>query len=54
LLLNAGADINHQDMHFNSPLHYASIFDKVEIVKTLLSRKSIKVNLENCDRKTPF
>jgi len=53
-LLNAGAKINVQDSNKNSALHYACLFAKIDVIDTLMSRRSLNVELVNIDGKTAF
>ena len=52
-LVCLGADINAIDTLWCTPLHYAAIFSP-EIVKLLVSCKSIKVNASNIYAQTPL
>ncbi|CAD8095467.1 unnamed protein product [Paramecium sonneborni] len=52
ILVNVGANINHQDIHGNSALHYACKFNFKSIVQFLLQKESV-VLLKNLDQKYP-
>lgn len=58
MLLNAGADTNIQDYDGNTPLHYAILYDKVNVTNVLLTHKKtvqkINVNLFNINLLLPL
>lgn len=49
LLINAGADINSQDMNRNTGLHLATINKKQKTIDLLLNRPSLNLKLKNKD-----
>jgi ankyrin repeat protein len=49
ILINAGADINHQDSLGNTPLHYSSQNGQKKTLSILLKRFSINTKILNND-----
>ena len=54
LLLATGADINHQNAHGNSPLHFAMAYDTEGTLGEYLIQKGADDQLENLDGMTPY
>ncbi|CAD8111527.1 unnamed protein product [Paramecium sonneborni] len=52
ILIDAGAQINHQDMYGNMPLHYACKFNRKEIIKIILNLSNV-IFKSNNDQKYP-
>lgn len=50
-LLNAGADINAREIESETPLMYAAVEDRTEVVKLLLDRGA-EINLQSVNRET--
>lgn len=54
LLLDAGADINKQDILGNSALHRAVRSCKIEVVNELINNRNININIANNMKRTPL
>ena len=52
-LLGAGADINKQGNYGSTPLMFAAMFGKIEVVRELL-KQGAKKELKNKDGKTAY
>ena len=54
MLLARGANINHQNAHGNSPLHFAMAYDTEGTLGEYLIQKGADDQLENLDGMTPY
>ena len=54
ILVKSGANVNIQDKVGETPLHFASMLGKSDIVMILIELGKAKVNVKNHNQKTPL